>query len=104
MNITVNENEQAITISIEGEVDTKEAELIKKKFLEILPKVEELLILDFSGVTFIGSSGIGKILSLYKNLSQQNKTLIIDNMNDNIYHLFVSFKLDKLFEIRKRND
>ena len=91
-----------LIVKIKGEIDNSQSETLKKYLTEIVDEVESTLVLDFGGVSFIGSSGIGKILSLYKTLDSKGIKIEIVNLNDDIYMLFSSFRLDKLFTLRKK--
>ena len=58
------------------------------------------IVLDFSGVTFIGSAGIGKLLLLYKNVVVHGGIITIENMSKDIYTMFKVVKLDKIFNLK----
>ncbi|MCB2226401.1 MAG: STAS domain-containing protein [Desulfarculaceae bacterium] len=86
-------------IEIAGNIDERGAEEMKRRFLDLdLSSLNEI-ILDFSGVTFIGSSGIGKLLLLYKNLVPHGGEVRIDNLSKDIYTMFKVVKLDKIFKL-----
>ncbi len=86
-------------IEMAGNIDERGAEEMKRRFLDLdLASLHEV-VLDFSGVTFIGSSGIGKLLLLYKNLATHDGELSIENMSKDIYTMFKVVKLDKIFKL-----
>ncbi len=88
-----------VRIELAGNIDERGAEEMKRRFLDLdLSSLKEV-VLDFSGVTFIGSSGIGKLLLLYKNLATHGGEVRIDNMSKDIYTMFKVVKLDKIFHI-----
>ncbi|MBU1277065.1 MAG: STAS domain-containing protein [Proteobacteria bacterium] len=91
--------EDRARIEIAGNIDERGAEEMKRRFLDLdLSSIKEVT-LDFGGVTFIGSSGIGKLLLLYKNLATHGGAVRIDNMPKDIYTMFKVVKLDKIFQI-----
>ena len=53
------------------------------------------LILDFSGVTFISSLGLKVVLELYKHMKEQNGTLTIENVPEQIKTSFKMVGFDK---------
>jgi anti-sigma B factor antagonist len=57
------------------------------------------IIIDFSDMIFIGSSGIGKLLLAYKRLSDMNGKLYIVGLNKDIKDLFFTFRLNEFFQI-----
>ena len=86
-------------ISLTGSIDERGAEEIKRRFLELELSSLKEVILDFSGVSFIGSAGIGKLLLLYKNLTAHGGMIIIKNMSKDIHTMFKVVKLDKIFTL-----
>ncbi|MCB2190380.1 MAG: STAS domain-containing protein [Deltaproteobacteria bacterium] len=97
LNVVAQENQARIEIA--GNIDERGAEEMKRRFLDLDLGALKEVTLDFSGVTFIGSSGIGKLLLLYKNLAPHGGTVHIDNMSKDIYTMFKVVKLDKIFQI-----
>ncbi len=56
-----------MTIMLNGELDHHSAELFRNKLdREILSADDDTVILDFSNLTFMDSSGIGVLLGRYK--------------------------------------
>ncbi len=99
MDLTVSSQGDQTRIVIVGSIDERGAEDLKRRFLELdLAKLKEV-VFDFSGVTFIGSAGIGKLLLFYKNLASHGGKIIIENMAKDIYTMFKVVKLDKIFNI-----
>ncbi len=56
--------------------------------------------IDFTEVTFIGSSGIGKLLLFYKNIAVHGGRLEVYGLSAAIHELFLELKLDTIFTIR----
>jgi anti-anti-sigma factor len=76
-----------------------------QKFKEILQKLFEQnykkIIIDFSEIERIDSSGLGKILLFQKKLKERNGDLIITNVkNDYIKNMFEMIHLNKVITIR----
>lgn len=99
MELVVTQNEDQVRIEIAGSIDERGAEEMKRRFLELdISAIKEVLF-DFSGVTFVGSAGIGKLLLFYKNVAANGGTIKIENMSNDIYTMFKVVKLDKIFNI-----
>ena len=62
-------------LELSGRIDVSGAEKLKNIFNMVLEKEHEKVIVDFKAVSFIGSSGIGKLLFFYKNLSSQKREI-----------------------------
>jgi anti-anti-sigma factor len=76
-----------------------------QKFKEILQKLFEQnykkIIIDFSEIERIDSSGLGKLLLFQKKLKERNGDLIITNVkNDYIKNMFEMIHLNKVITIR----
>jgi len=100
MELKVTPQDDKARVEIAGNIDERGAEEMKRRFLDLdLASLKEV-ILDFSGVTFIGSSGIGKLLLLYKNLATHGGEMSIENMPKDIYTMFKVVKLDKIFTLQ----
>ncbi len=99
MELKVVAQEDRARIEIAGNIDERGAEEMKRRFLDLDLTALREVTLDFGGVTFIGSSGIGKLLLLYKNLATHGGSVRIDNMSRDIYTMFKVVKLDKIFQI-----
>lgn len=100
MNIKIAKEGEKAVVYLSGSIDIPGAENLKKSLTQILEdeSVNEVSI-DFSGVNFIGSSGIGKLLLFYKNFTSRGGKVTIVNLNKEITALFKAIKLDKLFNI-----
>ncbi len=95
------QSDQKTTISINGEIDESGAEQLKSHFSKINLSTTKEVALDFSQVSYIGSSGIGKLLLFYKNLAVQGGKIRIENVNTTIYQLFQELKLNNILTITK---
>lgn len=101
MKISSSENGGKVRLAITGIIDEKGAEELKAHFKSFAITAETEVVIDFRQVKQIGSSGIGKLLLLYKNLRMQGGRLAVVNLPDPIHDLFQELKLDTLFSISK---
>ncbi len=99
MEISVTQNEDLVRIEIAGSIDERGAEEMKRRFLELDVSSIKEVVFDFTGVTFVGSAGIGKLLLFYKSLAANGGGIKIENMSNDIYTMFKVVKLDKIFNI-----
>ena len=60
--------------------------------------------LDFEDTALIDSSGIGSLVSLARDFRDRERSLILRNLGDELYQLFVDTGIDKIFTIQKEND
>jgi anti-anti-sigma factor len=101
MEFKLDQRDEAVMVSIIGAVDNENSEELKSQFQELLTHEFNEAIFDLTHVPFITSSGIGKFLIFYKNLVANGKKMRIKGVNDNLFELFRSIKLDQLFPIER---
>ena len=101
MEFNILQENGAVKISIMGAVDNENAEELKEHFQDLLNRDFKEAVFDLTYVPFITSSGIGKFLLFYKNVIALGRKMRIKGINDNLYELFQSIKLNQLFPIEK---
>ncbi len=99
MNVKINVDGTKTTMEVSGSVDIPGAEYLKKSLTKIIESEATEVVIDFREVSFIGSSGIGKLLLFYKNFTAKGGKISMENLNKEITMLFKAIKLDKLFNI-----
>ena len=87
-------------IEVIGDIDEKGAELFKGKLKEI-QQLNDVTV-DLAGVSYMGSSGIGKLLLFYKNVAIHGGKIAVTNVQPNLYLLFRELKLDTIFQIKAK--
>ncbi len=101
MEISIDSIEHEITARISGPVTESDSDGVRQVFDELLEADAETVKLDLSLVPIITSTGIGKIIVLYKRLKQHNRQLVISGIHDNLAAMFASINLDKMLTIEK---
>ena len=99
MNIKVANEGEKTTVYLSGSIDIPGAESLKKALNDITEQNPQEVCIDFDEVNFIGRSGIGKLLLVYKKFTSIGGKVLIVNLNKEITALFKAIKLDKLFNI-----
>lgn len=100
MDIKVSRVGDAGRLEIIGDIDEKGAEVFKTRLQEL--KTAKKVEIDFSRVGYIGSSGIGKLLLFYKNITLEGGKVTITNLSSDLYNLFRELKLDTIFTITQK--
>lgn len=102
MNCKLNFEEDTLTAELEGEIDHHCAKGIREQIdLEIDTLTPKNLILDFSGITFMDSSGIGLIMGRYKKLRSISGNLKIKNPSPNTLRVLRLAGMDRLAKIER---
>ena len=86
-------------IQLEGEIDHHSAQYIRESVdMAFDPTDCRQMIFDFSGVTFMDSSGIGMIIGRYKNAKKRGGTISIAGMSPEIGRIFQISGLAKIID------
>ena len=86
------ENQEIVLI---GRFDAVQAESAKKVFLSL----DRGRVVDFSGLEYISSAGLGVLLAAQKRLSERGEGLRLVKVNPHIRDIFRFSGFDQIFEI-----
>ena len=86
MTIKKNLSGSALTIAVEGRLDTVTAPDLEKELKGSLAGVDELT-MDFANLEYISSAGLRVLLSAHKIMSQKDGMKLI-NVNDLVMEVF----------------
>ncbi len=100
---TINENVNIEFIFPVHEIDSFNGEELKVHIEGIIGEVESVVI-NFSDVTYLNSSGLRELIQLFKVLKEKDKSLMFSNVSDDIYKIFVHTNLNRLFTIVTDDD
>lgn len=86
MKITQNMNGNALTITLEGRLDTTTAPELEKALKESIENANTLT-LDFAALDYISSAGLRVLLSAHKTMSKKGGMKVI-NVNEMVKEVF----------------
>ncbi|MBQ6430544.1 MAG: STAS domain-containing protein [Oscillospiraceae bacterium] len=86
MKITKIENGAALTVGLEGRLDTTTAPELEKELGASMGDASELT-LDFAGLEYISSAGLRVLLSAHKTMSKKGGMKIV-NANEIVMEVF----------------
>ncbi len=102
MSVKIDFQEEILYCRLEGEIDHHTALPIR---LQTDEKIEtcrpKTVVLDFTDVTFMDSSGIGLVMGRYKLLNELGGELEITGLSDNSYRVMRLAGLDRIAVIKK---
>ena len=91
-------NEKVLTIFLEGELNSSNAEGVEKEIDEILKNQKfESLVLDFEGIHYISSAGLRIVLKL----KQKYKEVSIINASLEVYDIFQMTGFTNMMSVKK---
>lgn len=81
MPVRIEPKDSALTAVLEGEIDHHTAQTMREAVDAAVVRMKpEILRLDFSGVGFMDSSGVGLIMGRYRLMSEMGGTLEVVNV------------------------
>ncbi len=95
-----------LTAFIKGEIDHHTVPEIRDIIDDGFVAAENVqtLVLDFSDVTFMDSSGVGLVMGRYRLASGKGKKLRVDNLSKRDYMIMKMSGIEKLAEINQRKE
>lgn len=96
----IEKSEDRVLVSFSGRIDNESIQQFQNVLDEILKAYYPVIVFDFSELSFINSSGIGKFLLFYKKLNNTNSKLRIEGIDEDIMTLFKAIRIDKLIPIK----
>ena len=76
MKVSVNEQANVSTVTLEGSIDGKTAPLVREELRPALEKAKNV-ILDMAGVNYLSSAGLRLLLLVYREFSAKNGKLVL---------------------------
>ena len=87
LNITKKQEGEALTVGLEGRLDTNTAPDFQSEMLPLLGGLSRLT-LDFEKVDYVSSAGLRVLLILEQELEEQGKTMELCHVNEIIRDVF----------------
>lgn len=100
MRLNFNKIEDKLVVDLVGELDHHSAEEVRVKIDDRIDRDNiRKVILNFDGVSFMDSSGIGVVIGRYKKMKNRDGNLCIAKINKNISKVFEISGIKKLIKI-----
>lgn len=99
MAYTIDEEQGVTVIEVDGELVVGNRQDLKDAVLDRLSAGDRDVLLDFSGASYIDSSGLGVLVSLSKRIREEGGELRLSGLNEDLLTLFELTRLDTLFQI-----
>lgn len=101
MEITTNEENGICIAALSGKLNTANATDAESALMELLDQGKHSLLLDFSGVDYIASSGLRVLLKLAQRMKNEGGNLRLCSANDSVNNVFRISGFDKILEIHE---
>jgi anti-sigma B factor antagonist len=100
MNILTEKHNGKTILSLKEErLDAHNSAELKDRILKVLEDGSHHLIIDLAQVRFIDSSGLGALLSGYKNASLRSGSFVLAGLQPRVQSMFELTRLHRVFEI-----
>ena len=86
-----------IRVVFHGNIDLAHVEDVRRQMESLAQMETQKYILDFQGVEYVDSAGLGALVTFYK--IRKNRDIIFHNVNDRVKKLFQITRLDSIFRM-----
>lgn len=97
-NIDFQENGELV-VSLSGDLDINTVKQFQDEVLKKYSQVDKDFVFDLKDLDYIDSTGLGAIITVYKEVNDKGYKLRVINAKKNVRKLFFITELDSLFEI-----
>lgn len=95
--------DDTVTAFLSGEIDHYTVQDIRKRIdMTIKERLPSRIILDFSDVSFMDSSGIGLILGRFRLVQNIGGKIIIENASESVTKIFSMSGIEKIARINRK--
>jgi len=100
MIVQIEEKETAVLIRVKEErLDAHNSGELKTQMLNLFEEGKNNLVVDLQDVRFVDSSGLGSLVSGFKNASARNGNLKLSSLQPQVKSMFELTRLHRVFEI-----
>jgi anti-anti-sigma factor len=98
MKITVEQAATEVVVKVEGRIDTYTTEEFEKVLMQTIDEADAIRV-DFTDVEFISSAGLRTLLNGQKQVDEEDKEMVIYNINEIVESVFTSTGFMNVLEI-----
>ena len=98
MNTTIEQLEDKILVTLEGELDTAAAAEVEETLQPLFNSNGKDVVIDCTELEYIASSGLRILISVLKGAKAGGSKVVIKNLNDDIKDVFKLTGFINLFE------
>ena len=99
LNLTTKKEGSALTVALEGELNTTTAPELKDLLDKSIPEIDALS-LNFAGCDFVSSAGLRVLLNTYKSMKAKNGAMELTNVGPSFKEVLNITGLDAVFDVK----
>ncbi|HET9177696.1 MAG TPA: STAS domain-containing protein [Terriglobia bacterium] len=103
MNAATRQQSGSTIVDVTGDIDMGTSPRLRKLLLECLSKTPRLVV-NFSDVRYIDSSGIASLVEVLMKARNSRKRLVLYGLNKTVQEVLQLTRLTTVFEIRKTEE
>ena len=101
MTTSITKLEDRAIVTLEGELDTAASRQVEQSLAQVYSYEDCDIFIDCSNLTYISSSGLRILLSIYKFTRRTGHKAVLMHINDDIHDTFAISGFIQLFTIEK---
>jgi anti-sigma B factor antagonist len=86
-------------LALEGEIDLHRSAEARETFAPLIARKAKRIVLDFSRVTYIDSSGLAVLIETLQRIQSYGGKLAIFGLQESVKAIFAIARLDQIFRI-----
>jgi anti-sigma B factor antagonist len=94
------EGNDSAVLSLQGEVDVSNSELVKNAAVSLLADNVQRLLVDLSHTEYLDSAGLGVLVGLLKRVNESARSLVIVGARPQVKRVFEITRLNGIFAMR----
>jgi anti-anti-sigma factor len=99
MEITGNKSKSSVVLELRGRLDTISSDGLRSEIEGLMERGERQLVLDFSGLNYVSSSGLRVLLMAAKRVKAVNGKLALVSLNDQNQAVFEIAGFSSVFTV-----
>jgi len=99
MKIAEDKQDGVLISRIEGEININSSPELRKAFDDYIRRKTKKIVVDFSQVTYVDSSGLATLVELFQRLKKIGGKLRICSLSEKVRNVFEITRLVSIFEI-----
>ncbi len=100
LNTSYNEMAKSWEVELIGEIDINSKAILKEELVQLNEKKQSDFVFKCDNLDYIDSTGLGVLISFYKNVRINNNTIHFEKLKPSIQKIFTLTGLDRIFSIR----
>jgi anti-sigma B factor antagonist len=100
LNTNYNEISKSWEVELIGEVDINSKAVLKEELIQLNEKMQSDFVFKCENLEYIDSTGLGVLISFYKNVKINDKSVHFEKLKPSILKIFTLTGLDRIFSIR----